>query len=372
MPSLYAGKRNPSAPVLVSTGLDRVSPVFEVDAGLDDLSPEGNATRTTLLALKAVREAMAQARLDRRAIKDRRVGVALGTTVGCTLNNEPFYRAYRDRKHPGMAPVRRYIVNNPALYVAAIFGCTGPAVTIANACSSGTDAIGIAKSWVEHGVCDAVIAGGADELCRTTYIGFTSLLITSEEPCMPFDRNRKGLNLGEGAGVVIVETRESAARRGAPVLAYLKGYGSSADAHHPTAPHPEGAGLRRAISAALKETGAAPADIAFINAHGTSTIDNDMVEGRVIKEIFGSAPVVSTKAYTGHALGAAGGIEAVFVIAALRDGMLPATAGFEEPDPACSIIPTTRNEPVRGKLAISNSLAFGGNNSALVIGTECP
>jgi 3-oxoacyl-[acyl-carrier-protein] synthase-1/3-oxoacyl-[acyl-carrier-protein] synthase II len=223
--------------------------------------------------------------------------------------------------------------------------------------------------WIETGVCDIVIAGGSDELCRTTYIGFTSLMITSQEPCRPFDRDRKGLNLGEGAGVVIIEDYEHARKRGARWLAFINGYGSSADAYHPTAPHPDGLGLRRAIKTALAEAGVPPSGVAFINAHGTSTLDNDKVEGKVIADLFpAGAPVVSTKSYTGHTLGAAGAIEAVLTIKGLQDKLLPATLGFEKGEGV--ITPTLENTPISGTTAISNSLAFGGNNSALVIGME--
>lgn len=383
MPALYSGKRSPSPPVTFSTDIDKISPVFEVrwnlagvpsmnDSSETSMQPrQSTPSRTSLLALTAVMEALEHAGLDNTSLQEKRVGVVIGTTVGCTLNNEPFYREYRGKKNPDLNPINMFLANNPALYIAGLFNCSGPAITIANACSSGTDAIGLAKSWIENDVCDVVIAGGADELCRTTYLGFTSLLITSPEPCRPFDRNRKGLNLGEGAGIVIVESNTSADDRGIPVLAYVKGYGSSGDAHHPTAPHPGGLGLHRAIDIALKDAGSTVHDIAFINAHGTSTLDNDKVEGKVIADMFpDSVPVVSTKAYTGHTLGAAGGIEAVFTVKALIDRQVPATAGFEEYDQGCAITPTTKNTPINGRTAISNSLAFGGNNSVLVIGTE--
>lgn len=383
MPALYSGKRSPSAPASFSTEIDKISPVFEVpwtlagvlyttDASKTSMqSRQSTPSRTSLLALTAVIEGLEHACLDKTRLQEKRVGVVIGTTVGCTLNNEPFYRAYKEKKNPDINPINNFLANNPALYIAGLFNCSGPALTIANACSSGTDAIGLAKSWIENDICDIVIAGGADELCRTTYLGFTSLLITSQEPCRPFDRNRKGLNLGEGAGIVIVESNISAEARGIPVLAFVKGYGSSGDAHHPTAPHPEGSGLHRTVDIALKDAGSNINEIAFINAHGTSTLDNDKVEGKVIADIFpDSVPVVSTKAYTGHTLGAAGGIEAVFTIKALIDRQVPATAGFEEYDQGCAITPTTKNTPIIGSTAISNSLAFGGNNSVLVIGTK--
>lgn len=380
MPALYSGKRSPSPPATFSTGIDKKSPVFEVAwslAGVPSVtdasrtSMQSRPSRTSLLALTAIMEALEHACLDNRSLQEKRVGVVIGTTVGCTLNNEPFYRVYKEKKNPDINPINRFLANNPALYIAGLYNCSGPAVTIANACSSGTDAIGLAKSWIENDLCDIVIAGGADELCRTTYLGFTSLLITSQEPCRPFDRNRKGLNLGEGAGIVIVESNRSVEDRGIMPLAYVEGYGSSGDAHHPTAPHPEGSGLRRAIAIALRDAGLKVNEVAFINAHGTSTQDNDKVEGKVISDLFpNSVPVVSTKAYTGHTLGAAGGIEAVFTIKALIDRQVPATAGFEEYDPECGITPTTKNTRINGRIAISNSLAFGGNNSVLVIGTK--
>lgn len=369
MRSLYAGERNPAPPVLVKSDIEKVSPVFEIYSDLGGEDEARNAARTTLMAIKAAREALAQAGLDAATLKSARVGVIMGTTVGCTLNNERFCREYRLHKKPDAAPVIKFMANNPALHLAGLFECGGPAVTVANACSSGTDAVGIAKTWIEAGVCDIVIAGGSDELCRTTYIGFTSLMITSQEPCRPFDRNRKGLNLGEGAGVLIIEDYESARNRGARALAFINGYGSSADAYHPTAPHPDGLGLRRAIKMALADAGVAPDGVAFINAHGTSTIDNDKVEGKVIADLFPSRmPVVSTKSYTGHTLGAAGAIEAVFTIKGLQDGRLPATLGFEEGDGA--ITPTVENTSIAGTTAISNSLAFGGNNAVLVVGME--
>lgn len=369
MRSLYGGTRNPAPPVLVKAGVEKVSPVFEIFADLAWKGEKRDATRTTRLAVKAAREALAQAGLDTAMLKSARVGVIMGTTVGCTLNSDVFLRDHLLNRKPDVTPVKVYMANNPALYIAGLFECGGPAMTVANACSSGTDAVGIAKTWVENDVCDIVIAGGSDELCRTTYIGFTSLMITSQEPCRPFDRNRKGLNLGEGAGVLIIEDCESARNRGATPLAYVNGYGSSADAFHPTAPHPEGLGLRRATKMALDEAGVTPDGVAFINAHGTSTVDNDKVEGRVIADLFPSRmPVVSTKSYTGHTLGAAGAIEAVFTIQGLRDGRLPATLGFEEGEGV--IIPTTQNTPVSGVMAISNSLAFGGNNAVLVVGLE--
>jgi 3-oxoacyl-(acyl-carrier-protein) synthase len=381
MEALYAGRRAPKPPARFAVDLDEAYPVFEIDSELDKemeaavgahgfarLDLPRQVSRTSRLALLATIEACSQAALDMERLGSLRVGVCIGTTVGCTLNDEPFYRAWREGRGPDLRPVERYLSNNPALFLARAFGLRGPAVTLANACSSGTDAVGLAKTWVESGRCDAAIAAGSDELSRVTYLGFISLMISSKEACLPFDRRRSGLNLGEGAGAAIIETRESAAARGACPLARVLGYACAADAHHPTAPHPEGKGLRRAIAAALDRAGRRADQVGFVNAHGTATPDNDRIEGRALADIFAPAtPVVSTKAYTGHTLGAAGAIETVFSVRALLDQELPATAGFAEADPECGIAATSRATPLDATLGVSTSLAFGGHNSALVI-----
>ncbi|MGB2985527.1 MAG: beta-ketoacyl-[acyl-carrier-protein] synthase family protein [Phycisphaerae bacterium] len=368
--SMYAGRRGISAPRNIRVDLDRVFPVFEVLEPLEELHhtvPAHEATRTTLLALIAAEEALRHAGLDRAALRRHRVGVCLGTTVGCTLNDEPFYRTFRMGGRPEMAPIHRYRHNNPALFLAETLDLSGPTATVANACSSGTDAIGLAKTWIETDACDIAIAGGCDELSRIPYLGFIHLLIASQHPCRPFDRNRKGLNLGEGAGVVVLECEATASKRGAVALARVAGYASFADAHHPTAPHPDGVGLKRAIRAALGQADVDVSRVGFVNAHGTATPDNDRVEGRVIRDVLGAdVPIVATKAFTGHTLGAAGGLEAVFAVRALMDQRLPATVGFEEADPEIGVHPAQADTTIDGDVAISNSLAFGGNNSVLV------
>lgn len=366
--AMYSGRRNPAAPVAFTADLAECPPVFEIFCDLSRFVVHENHSRTTLLALAAVQEALLQAELDNSLLKSLRVGVALGTTVGCTLNNEPFYRQYLAGRKPNVSPISKFLDNNPALAVTEIYNLSGPVAAVANACSSGADAIGLARDWINFDLCDIAIAGGTDELSRIAYLGFNALQVTSNEPCRPFDKNRKGLNLGEGAGVLILESDASIRRRNARPFARISGFASSCDAYHPTGPHPDGAGLERAISGALQEASVSAADIAFVNAHGTSTPDNDKVEGCVISRLFGDTiPVVSTKAYTGHTLGAAGGIEAVLTVRALLDQKLPATAGFEVPDPACRITPTDRPTEISGQFAVSTSLAFGGSNSAVVV-----
>jgi len=357
-------KRNAGEVTLFDTSLRY--PVFEAKHIPDEFFLEGR--RTLSLALIAVDEALRSAGLG-DDLSGLRVGVCLGTTVACQLNDIDFYKAYRDSGSAPMSPVDRYLKGNIAEYISRRFKAQGPSLTVVNACSSGTDAIGVALSWLNNGLCDIAIAGGADELNRVPLCGFGSLGIMSMDLCAPFDRDRKGLNLGEGAGVVVLETNESAQKRGVISDLYLMGYGSSGDAYHLTAPHPEGAGLRISIKKALADAGIGHREVSFVNAHGTATPDNDLVEGNVLADVFGKdLKMLSTKGFTGHTLGAAGGLEAVFAAVGLREGWIPANAGFENKDDAIPLIPVREKTAIDGRYAVSTSLAFGGNNAAIVIG----
>jgi len=370
MSSMAAAQRSPQPPTRFSTGHPRHYPVFGVpdDFVPPDLLGRNDLLLTTRFALAATRQALADAGWDPGALQRLRVGVCLGTTVGCALNIEEFYREYRTGGCPDLETIERFLRSNPAAAISRELGLDGPVQTVVNACSSGTDAIGIAASWLRAGSCDVVLAGGADELCRIIYNGFISLMITDDQPCRPFDRGRRGLNLGEGAAVLVLERPVAAAARGARTRARVLGYGSACDAHHLTAPHPDGRGLRRAFAEALAAAAVAPAEVAFINAHGTGTPDNDRVEGRVIHDLFPETPFISTKGYTGHTLGAAGAIEAAFTVACLEAGRIPASGGFAEADPDIPGTPTVIGHDIRGSVAISDSLAFGGNNAVLILG----
>ena len=369
--NMMTGVARPHPPTKIRVETKRLSPVFEVADGEWRPSniPLGRPVDKTLSVeyfLSAFEEALKQAGLSVEDLRGRRVGVCLGTTVGCTLNDERFYRDFRTGLEPGLGAIRRFLDNNPAQFASEALDLRGPVCTINNACSSGTDAVGQAREWIQDGLCDIVIAGGTDELSRIPYLGFSALLNTSEKACKPFDARRDGLNLGEGAGVLIVESRDHAARRGAPALVEVGGYGCSADAHHITAPHPGGLGLERAVRQALADRD--PRQVSFINAHGTATIPNDMVEGQTLARLFGpKVAVVGTKSYTGHALGAAGALEAVFTVQGLVKGEIPTTRGFEEPDPECVVVPTVKPTGVARTYAISTSLAFGGTNSAILM-----
>jgi 3-oxoacyl-(acyl-carrier-protein) synthase len=342
-------------------------PTFQVRADLPVLPGRLNNSRSLRLAMKAVNEAMADAGVEKFSANTR-FGVCIGTTVASQLNNIPFYDAYRRQGNPPLDAVYDFLSANLAHAIGDLLHVVGPRMTIVNACSSGTDAIGVAGSWIRAGLCDVALAGGADEMNRVAMAGFWSLGVMSAQRCAPFDRDRAGLNLGEGAGIVLLESADHAQKRGKRSGFELAGFGAACDAHHLTAPHPQGRGLMTAIRTALGQAKITPSQIAFINAHGTATIDNDRAEGKVIAEIFGAGQrFLSTKGYTGHTLGAAGGLEAVFTVLALREGWIPASAGFENAAEDIPAMPVRDRAKITGDYAMSTSLAFGGNNSALVI-----
>jgi 3-oxoacyl-(acyl-carrier-protein) synthase len=360
-----AGRRHvgPVSPAISPLGY----PVFAVRGPLRgaDRSP----SRTIQLALHALDEALAAAGLN-GDLSGLRVGVCMGTTVASQLNDIDFYTAHRKTGVAPMAPVERFLKGNLAEAVARDVRATGPCVTVVNACSSSSDAVGIALAWLRAGVCDLAIAGGADELNRIPVCGFGSLSVFSKEPCRPYDRDRQGLNLGEGAAVLILETEAAARRRGHATNLRVGGYGAACDAHHLTAPRPDGSGLEAAVRASLAEAGVAAGDVGFVNAHGTATRDNDKVEGAVLARVFGPGiRVLSTKGFTGHTLGAAGALEAVFTALALREGWIPGSPGFENKDDEIPIGAVKERTAVTGRWAVSTSLAFGGNNASLVIGS---
>lgn len=370
MESLFRGFRSPAPPSRFKSSHKAPYPVFEIPetAIPDDLREATHISLTGRLALAAAREALDGAGIGRDEIKGQKVGVCVGTTVGSAMNDEAFYAEFRKGGNPGMTPIIRFLRSNPAAVIAREFGLTGPCQTVVNACTSGTDAVGIGASWVQSGLCSMVIAGGADELCHVTYNGFVSLMITDEAPCKPFDKERRGLNLGEGAAMLLLESERSLLGRGASSRPRFLGYASSIDAYHLTAPHPDGAGLKRALLEALRYSEKDPPGIAFVNAHGTATPDNDRVEAKVLREILPGVPFFSTKGYTGHTLGAAGAIEAAFTAACLERGLIPGNVGFETPDPDLGASPVVSTTVLSGDAAISQSLAFGGSNAVVVLG----
>ncbi len=372
MDALFRGERNPAPSSRFHSDHSVSYPVFEVTDDLTSLKIKGtkNGSRTARLAMAAALEAIGNAGLDKEWIRSKRVGVCMGTTVGSAMNNEAFYRQYRQDEEPDMDPITRFLNNNPASVLSRAFNLTGPCQTVVNACSSGTDAVGLGALWIQSGLCDIVLAGGADELCHVTYNGFISLMVTDDLPCKPFDVERKGLNLGEGAAVLVLESEDSSQARKKQARAFVRGYGASCDAYHLTAPHPQGYGLKRAIEEAMEISGSAASDLAFVNAHGTGTKDNDRVESQVFSDLLPGIPFLSTKGYTGHTLGAAGAIEAAFTVACLEEGRIPKSVGFTTSDPELPCSPAGMEMSVKGAVALSESLAFGGHNAVLIIGIE--
>lgn len=364
MQGLYAGSPPPAPPHSLPGAQH---PVFQVpDRFLPPLDADGPTVRAVRLARAAVDQALLESGWSPAGLRGLRVGVVVGTNVASGVSNRALRCELDGMDCSGLSPAERYRMVNPAHWIAQRFGLTGPHLTIVNACSAGSDALGLAATWIRAGRCDVVLAGGTDAFYEVTYYGFIALLNSDTVACRPFDRDRNGLNLGEGAAMMVLESEAAARARRAPVRAFLSGYGTAADAHHLTAPHPEGLGLQVAIEHALGSAGLSPADIAFINAHGTGTRENDRVESHLFHRVFPGVPFGSTKGATGHTLGAAGAIEAAFTIAALERGLVPSSRGFAQPDPDLPAQPVADNTPVSGRAALSQTLAFGGNNSVLV------
>jgi 3-oxoacyl-[acyl-carrier-protein] synthase II len=270
------------------------------------------------------------------------------------------------------------IANMAAGHVSMAHGTKGPSYCVTTACASGSHAIGEAFRAIKHGYMDACIAGGTEApMTMISIAGFANMTaLTSEKDpsraSTPFDKNRSGFVIGEGAGIVVLESLDSARARGATIICEVAGYGATSDAYHITCPDPEGAGAAQAMSLAIADAGLEPADVDYINAHGTSTPLNDKFETMAIHtalgEHAGRVAVSSTKSMTGHLLGAAGAVEAIATALAIRDGMIPPTIGLLEPDPECDLdyVPNVaRKADVR--VALSNSLGFGGHNATLLL-----
>ncbi|MCW5892365.1 MAG: beta-ketoacyl-[acyl-carrier-protein] synthase family protein [bacterium] len=330
--------------------------------GVADDDPD----RAGAFALLAAAQALAEAGLDVPSATAR-WGVALGTTLGGMRLHE-LWDAGRPEALPALAAIPYY---GPAVRLARRFGCRGPVATAQLACASGTQAIAWAGRWIRDGRADVVLAGGADLLCRFVVAGFNCLRATADT-ARPFDRRRQGLVLGEGAALVVVESRAHAEARGARLRAVLRGAGAAADAVHMTAPDREGGGAARAMTAALRDAGVDPTAVGLVSAHGTGTVYNDAMEAAALGRVFAEhrVPVNSIKGAIGHTLGAAGAFEAVMCVQALATGCIPPTAGLEEPDPACAAIDlvrgAARSAPVA--VALSTSSGFAGANAALVLG----
>jgi 3-oxoacyl-[acyl-carrier-protein] synthase II len=266
--------------------------------------------------------------------------------------------------------VTHYLVQQQGINLANALGVEGELITISNACASGANAIGHAWQLVRQGRAERVLTGGYDALCHLTFAGFDTLQALSPTPCRPFDAGRDGLTLGEGAAVLALEDLSSAQRRGAEILGEILGYGATTDTHHLAQPHPEGSAALAAMRAACASAGVTPEQIDYVNAHGTATPQNDSAETAAIQAWAGARaatlPVSSTKAGIGHLLGAAGAVEAVASLMALRGQWLPPETSLQIPDPVCRF--QIVRQPVDAKIqtALSNSFGFGGANATLI------
>jgi 3-oxoacyl-[acyl-carrier-protein] synthase II len=333
-----------------------------------------HATRASRFALAATAEALADAGLALGGEARKWALVFGGGTAG--LFEAERFIARRLRAGPrarGLGEVVEVPQDAPADRVAQCFALTGPRITITTACSSSTIAVGMAAELVGDGEAEIALTGGSDGLCRLTFAGFNSLHAVDPEPAKPFDRRRKGLSLGEGAAVLVVEEAGHARRRGARPYARVLGYGVTNDAFHMTQPEPSGLAWERTVRAALADAGEDPRAVDYINGHGTATEQNDPAECAAYLRAFGgrlpSLPVSSVKGAVGHCLCAAGGIEAAITALAIARDTLPPTAGFSEADPACPVdaIPG-KGRSATPLLALSSSFAFGGNSAVLVLG----
>jgi 3-oxoacyl-[acyl-carrier-protein] synthase II len=329
--------------------------------------------RAGKMLLLAAQEAWLQSGWQAAEKNSENLPLVLGTTAGGMLFGEAYYRQATQQPSRFRQQATRAVHYQPQVQGRLVFdalGCSGPITIVSNACASGANAIGHAWHLIRTSQAERVMAGGYDALGEMVFSGFDSLQALSPTVCRPFDAQRDGLALGEGAGVVTLETLESARRRGAEILGELIGYGTSIDQHHLTQPHPQGSTTLTVMKQACANAGVTPNEVDYINAHGTGTVLNDSSEALAISEWANgraaTLPVSSTKASIGHLLGGAGAVEAVVCLMTLREQWLPPQAIFGTPDPACKFPVVTKPQDARVNVVLSNSFGFGGVNAALI------
>jgi 3-oxoacyl-[acyl-carrier-protein] synthase II len=331
-------------------------------------------------ALAAAKEAIGDAQLEITPENDEKIGVIVGTGLGGMPTIEKYHKVFLEKGPSRITPffIPMLIANLASGQIAIHFGAKGPNICLVTACATGAHCIGDAFRTIVYGDAEAIIAGGTEaNITPMTVGGFNAMRALStrnEEPekaCRPFEKNRDGFVVAEGSGILILEELEFALKRKAKIYGELVGYGYTGDAYHITAPSPEGDGAVRCMRMAIKDAGLRPEDIDYINAHGTSTHLNDLAETQAIKKVFGEyakkIPISATKSMTGHLLGAAGSTEAIFTLLAIRDGIIPPTINYEEPDPECDLdyVPNVaRQQSLR--VTMSNAFGFGGTNATLI------
>lgn len=340
-----------------------------------NLGPWSRCSRSDLLGLQAAAEAIEDSGLTPQVLAE--AAVIVGTGAGGADSTAAYIERVR-RRGEAKAPPSWLVPHQPANTADLLgnrLGLSGPRCTLMTACSSSATALGVGLDWIRLGRVRRALVGGTEALCALTFGGFSALRAMDEQPCRPFHADRKGLTLGDGAAMLLLEDAELAAARGARPYAELAGYGISADAYHLTAPPPDGRGAVSAMRAALRDAGLEPAEVDYVNAHGTATPHNDPIEAAAIMQVFGDhatggdLAVSSTKAMTGHTLGAAGAVEAVVCALAIHHGVIPPTLRLDQADPACGDLDLVPQRPRDARLAaaLSNSFAFGGNNTSLVL-----
>ena len=334
-------------------------------AGADKNPRSKRLHRASHMMIHALREAVMQVPRFEPEL------TVIGTTSGGMSYGEHYYRSLRQSGNLRHAPtwIANYPAQKPVIDAQEeVLGMSVPCQVIANACASGTNAIGHAFECVRSGHYQRVLTGGFDALSELVFTGFDSLQASTPEKCRPFDRNRAGMVLGEGAAILAVENLELARKRGAPVLAEIIGYGISTDNFHITQPNPSGAGAQQAMERALQSGQISPDNVDYINAHGTATIFNDAAEGKAISALFNGVPVSSTKSMMGHSLGAAGAVEAVVCLLALQNQFLPPNINFGALDDDVDLnIVANESRPAVVRTALSNSFGFGGTNASILM-----
>jgi len=356
----------------------------EVDIKVEDyLSPKEikRMDRFTQLGMIAAKEAIEGAGIDVDKENPERIGVVVGSGVGGLQTIEREEKVLLEKGPQKVSPflVPMLITDIASAYIAIKYGFMGPNLSISTACATGTHAIGEAFKMIQRGDADIVVTGGTEAAITPLGLaGFCSMRALStrnDEPhkaSRPFDRERDGFVIGEGAGILVLEEMERAKKRGAKIWAEIAGFGMSCDAYHITQPVEDGRGIKVAMKKALEDAQVNPDEVNYINAHGTSTPLNDKVETKAIKSLFGkqayNIPVSSTKSMTGHLLGATGGVEAIVCILAIQQKIVPPTINYEFPDPECDLdyVPNEARE-AEVNIAISNSMGFGGHNATLVV-----
>jgi 3-oxoacyl-[acyl-carrier-protein] synthase II len=320
------------------------------------------------MALGAARMALEDARLGADRLRGPRTAVVLGTTMGEADVLDVLDAQWITQ---GARAIRRSLLPKYGstllpIHIARAVGAGGMVLTLPAACAAGNYAIGFAADMIRTGRADVVITGAAELLQELQFSGFVRLAAMAPNRCQPFDLNRQGLILGEGAGILVLESEAHAVRRNAPVLAEVGGYGLSCDAYHITRPHPEAHGSITAMRGAIARSGLTPADVDFVNAHGTGTRANDVAESKVMRDVFGDrrVPISSNKSVLGHCMGAASALEAVACVMTIETRVYPPTIGYETPDPECNV-DVVANVARKGKadVVLNNSLAFGGYNA---------